>query len=521
MASHPSSGALPSGVQPQKPATSCANLPYSGLTTSQVGQANASIFPSAGLLPSGAPAEFTFVPPSGVAAGQLRFRTFLGYVPNNAGALPVAAEEVQTLSVIHPAQLTEPAKAVGADPQAAFDMQAMISSAASGYWADEKELVVFACEVGPTAADQPVAVGEIPIWISNKYWAIAIGLLTMAILYIAAVAIRASAARTSRTRASELRQKLALLERRPAVRVSSEAPELGFWRSFDPVVLSADIFNRASLSQLQILFFFLLAGYGVAFSLFRTGTLSELSPSIVVLLGIPAAGAVANQAMNSNRDRFSVDNWAWLVSHHVLAVDDPGTNPPEWRDVLMTAGQIDLYKLQAFGFSVIVGAAMIYSGFTHLETFKVPDTLLQVMGLSQVVFVGGRLTKPADVGDADGLVTQLRQRAADLLTAATTGVDVDANGKPLRAVDPNGAMNAIATIDAARVVAPNAVARYEDTASETRILLERLTYRDVVTDQLRDPFAWHASPPPAPVARVVQEAPAVDQAAPPAPEPAP
>jgi hypothetical protein len=154
----------------------------------------------------------------------------------------------------------------------------------------------------------------------------------------------------------------------------------------------------------------------------------------------------------------------------------------------MSDAELDLYKLQALMFSVIVGVALVSAGFSNLATFKVPDTLMQILGLSQVVFVGGRLTKPSTLGDLDNLITELRARAAALKLAVSSGVDVDNSGKPLQAAAAGRRPGQARTLDEARARAPNAVSRYEETETEVQLLLEQMTHRDVETGGLKNPL---------------------------------
>jgi hypothetical protein len=253
--------------------------------------------------------------------------------------------------------------------------------------------------------------------------------------------------------------------------------------------MSSDMFDRASLSKLQILFFALIVAFGVTYSVVRTGALSDLSPSIVLLLGIPALGALGNQAAATTRERISLDNWAWLANRGVFPLNDPGRDTPRWRDLVMSDAELDLYKLQALMFSVIVGVALVTAGLSNLATFKVPDTLMQILGLSQVVFVGGRLTKPSTLGDLDDRVSELRARAAALKLAVSTGVDVDNTGKPLQPLGADRRRPGQAqTLEEARARVPNAVARYEDIEREVQLVLEQMTHRDVDSSGLQNPL---------------------------------
>jgi hypothetical protein len=306
-----------------------------------------------------------------------------------------------------------------------------------------------------------------------------------------------------------------------------------WWECLDPVVLSSDVFDRGSLANLQILFFTLLVAYGLVFVTVQTGELSSISPTVVSLLGISALGALGNKAVNIARDRISTGNWAWLVSRKVIPINDPGREGrPHWTDLVMTDAELDLYKLQALVFSIIVGVAMILGGFS-LATFSVPPEMLEILGLSQLVFVGGRLAMPATLGDLNTLIDELRAREAELRQAAFSGIDVDAAGKPMETIprkpvlDGQGqpvrnstgeiqwlesrqrqAVNEHGTgvVDAeskpvpttaaapyhdlklAQLNVPNAWRRYLDAKERVAVLLESLVHRSINTAYLEHPI---------------------------------
>jgi len=145
----------------------------------------------------------------------------------------------------------------------------------------------------------------------------------------------------------------------------------------------------------------------------------------------------------------------------------------------MSDTELDMSKLQALTFSFIVGFSMLTTGPEGFGKFEVPATLLQILGLSQVVLVGGRLVKPATMADVDALITELRAREAALRKAASTGVDVDESGKPLAPAPTKLPSSTPADVEAAAKVVPMAVARYRDTAAQVEVLLEAMANRAV------------------------------------------
>jgi hypothetical protein len=258
-----------------------------------------------------------------------------------------------------------------------------------------------------------------------------------------------------------------------------------FRRCLNPVAMTADVFDHGSLPKFQILFFVMLVAWGLAYLAIWTGALSDLSPSVVYLLGLPALGTLGSQLTTTNKDRLNADNWSWLVTRRVLPLNDPGPrHGPRWSDLVMADTELDMSKLQALTFSFIVGVSMLASGPEGFAKFEVPSTLLQILGLSQVVLVGGRFVKPTTMGDLDDLITKLRGQEAALDKAAKTGVDVDDAGKPLGPTPATLPKSPPADVDEAAKTVPTAVKRYRETAAEVQVLLEAMANRAVDSSKL-------------------------------------
>jgi len=129
-----------------------------------------------------------------------------------------------------------------------------------------------------------------------------------------------------------------------------------------------------------------------------------------------------------------------------------------------------------------VGIALIQAGFSGLGSFTIPTELLQILALSQVVFVGGRFTKPATMADIDQLVTTLRGRYTLLVKSARSGVDLNPDGTL-----GTGTAAAVKSFAAAKKSLPNAVAQYSEIADQVAILLDGLTHRSVETAPIKSP----------------------------------
>lgn len=202
---------------------------------------------------------------------------------------------------------------------------------------------------------------------------------------------------------------------------------------FNPIHLTANAYNQASVQKLQVLVFTFLVGSLLLVFVLRRGELTNISPTIAALLGISGIGAAVSQIAYIEKVRLSFPNWAWLEAKKVLAQK---ITSPEWKDLVLTNRQFDVYKLQTLVFSATVAIALVLDGGTNLGNFTIPEQLLGILGLSQVVYVGGILVRPPAANDLDKELDKLRAAADVYLTAVKQGTDIDAEGKWLPAPFP-------------------------------------------------------------------------------------
>ncbi|MDF3838466.1 Ig domain-containing protein [Cupriavidus basilensis] len=189
------------------------------------------------------------------------------------------------------------------------------------------------------------------------------------------------------------------------------------WRHFDPVVLTAGPNGRGSPAKLQILFFSLVV-LGLVFYIWMlTGQLTGLSTTVLLLMGISGIGATAAAGAEVTKNRLDFDNWAWLINHGWLPKGGIAeVNLARWKDIFATDGEFDVTRFQMVTFSVMVGLALLSAGaqLTDLSTFEIPEGLLGILGLSQVVYVAGKLVAPPSISDLNKKVTDLRAAEASL-----------------------------------------------------------------------------------------------------------
>jgi hypothetical protein len=211
-----------------------------------------------------------------------------------------------------------------------------------------------------------------------------------------------------------------------------------FLAHLDPVVLTANQNGRGSATKLQILFFSMLIFGVVSYIWMSTGTLSELSETILILMGISGIGATAAAATEVSRKRLDFENWAWLINRKWLPQGGAAeVNRAQWKDIFMTNNEFDVSRFQMITFSVLVGLSLLSAGgeSADLSTFTIPGAFLGILGLSQAVYVAGKLVDGPSVEQLNSQIALLRAKESALQVAlasntANAGMS-DARGLPL------------------------------------------------------------------------------------------
>ena len=200
----------------------------------------------------------------------------------------------------------------------------------------------------------------------------------------------------------------------------SRVPQRTF--SLDPIVITAGWDGTGSPAKIQVLFFSLIVIGLLTYILCRAGLLSDLSVTILLLLGISSVGALAARATDIDKHRLGYENWAWLVRKGWLPIEGfAGLRRPRWGDLFTVQGEFDVSRFQVIIFSLVVGLALLQIGLTDLATFSVPEALLGLIGLSQVTYVFGKVVGKDDVKELDRAITDLRTlENAFVLKAGTT-----------------------------------------------------------------------------------------------------
>jgi hypothetical protein len=249
-------------------------------------------------------------------------------------------------------------------------------------------------------------------------------------------------------------------------------PDVPLLRYFDPVYMTAGPDGKGSLSKLQILFFSFIVFGLLSYILGRTGALSDLSSSILLLLGIAGVGSAAARGTDEQKNRLSSENQLWLLGKEWLPKGGwAAVNTASWHDIITNdGGEFDVYRYQSCIFSLTVGGALLVNGVNELASFTIPQTLLGILGLSQIVYIGGKVVSTSAVADLDAAVTSLRASEKTYTDATTAKSGGD------------GTPAAVPTVEAA-------FADYMNKARGARVLFESLTELKITDVQLKpSPF---------------------------------
>ncbi len=194
--------------------------------------------------------------------------------------------------------------------------------------------------------------------------------------------------------------------------------------AWNPIRITAGPDNRGSLSAFQVFFFTILVFAMLTYVLLRTGVLSDLSTTILELLGISGVGAAAAKGAESSNTSLDPTNQTWLMNNGWF--DQASTRAPtdpSFYDLISSDGNFDVYRFQSLIFTGAVGIALFAGGVFQLASFTVPQNILGILGLSQVVYIAGKLVTSNNATQLNAVITDLRNAEAAYREAVHTSTD--------------------------------------------------------------------------------------------------
>jgi hypothetical protein len=155
----------------------------------------------------------------------------------------------------------------------------------------------------------------------------------------------------------------------------------------DPVFISQDGLGDASLGRVQLLVFSVVVAALLFYVWLRTGVIVGFSQDLLVLLGITGAGTALSRLAIA-RNPVSPQTHALLLR---LGVVNVNRNMPRWSGVISSDGEVDVTRVQALAFSIVVLVALVFTGVSDLVNFQLSDQVKWLLGISQGVYIAGKL----------------------------------------------------------------------------------------------------------------------------------
>lgn len=179
---------------------------------------------------------------------------------------------------------------------------------------------------------------------------------------------------------------------------------------FSPIWLGRTRRGNASLSSLQITIWTYLVFCIASYVFILNGELINITSSILILLGISGSSSVAARVTSARQDE---------RAELITAVKSDGGDDqslsvvsyPSWSNLISSGGRVDLARLQMLVFTILTAA---YVGITAFVTFQfpeIPEGLLWLMGISNGVYLGGKISEPSLANRLSDI--ELERRAVD------------------------------------------------------------------------------------------------------------
>lgn len=212
---------------------------------------------------------------------------------------------------------------------------------------------------------------------------------------------------------------------------------------FNPLKIIAASNRRTSLSSAQISFFTVVILWITSYWTFRTGQLVLFDESVLGLLGITALGTSAGKITDSTRFRLTSQNWSWAKRRQWIKNDFTRAHSdrsPELSDLVSTDRGFDITRLQAVGFSLLVGISLLYGGVTATEAISfssitVPPVYLGLIGISQGSYVVGKYTGGNLYRELDTHLDNIRRMEAAFVVAVASSPQWNEEPPSQRTID--------------------------------------------------------------------------------------
>ena len=198
---------------------------------------------------------------------------------------------------------------------------------------------------------------DLPVQIPSVPWAYFWGVFAVLLVYVA----------------------LALIQRRS---VHDEEPGRSPWNPLAPVVTPV---GGYSLSLAQVLLWTYVAVFGLVYVYWLTAGFLEITPQVLILLGIGGATALSTKLSRSK-----------VPAHYLRLLPK---REPAFRDLVWSAGPPagpDLFKIQMLVFTLLTAYIVVVEIARTYAFPDIPENLVALMGVSSAVYVGNKVVQKGE-----------------------------------------------------------------------------------------------------------------------------
>jgi hypothetical protein len=153
----------------------------------------------------------------------------------------------------------------------------------------------------------------------------------------------------------------------------------------------------ASLSQFQMLVWTFVVSASLIYVMSLSGVLIDVPNGMLALLGISGAATVGTQIHDANQRRAlqqtpQIQNYA-SAAHR-----------PEWADLVMGDGEVDVSRVQMLFFTLISAAYVLIRIVSSYTLPDIPDGVVVLMGVSNGVYFTSKVASGNPQAPAGGVV---------------------------------------------------------------------------------------------------------------------
>jgi hypothetical protein len=183
--------------------------------------------------------------------------------------------------------------------------------------------------------------------------------------------------------------------------------------------------GQPSLSLLQILLWTIVTIWALLFVFFNTGNLLTMTQQVMVLLGFAGVGSLSAR---------------WIASgQRSPSTGAANVAEPRFWAVLENNGQLDLFKLQLFLFTLLIATYVAFRVAGQSAFPAIDAEFLLLMGVSNGLYVGSKFGQPTPLAQANARKLEwdtLRLRTQDL-EGEVADLKAQSDALATRIADPN------------------------------------------------------------------------------------